>query len=120
MLNIGILGCGRIGVVHAGSIARLEGARVTAVSDAVPAAADALAAKTGAQVLDSADLIASADVDAAVIGTPTDTHYDLIHAAAKAGKAAISKTSPTTIRCHSSISSTVPAAQSHPPSDAAS
>lgn len=87
MLNIGLLGCGRIGVVHAGSVARVEGARVTAVSDAVPAAAEALAAKTGAQVLDSAALIASADVDAVVIGTPTDTHYDLIHAGAKAGKA---------------------------------
>ncbi|WP_299783615.1 inositol 2-dehydrogenase [uncultured Roseobacter sp.] len=87
MLNIGLLGCGRIGVVHAGSIARIEGARVAAVSDAVPAAADALAAKTGAQVLDSAALIASPEVDAVVIGTPTDTHYDLIHAAAKAGKA---------------------------------
>lgn len=87
MLNIGLLGCGRIGVVHAGSVARVEGARVTAVSDAVPAAAEALAAKTGAQILDSAALIASADVDAVVIGTPTDTHYDLIHTAAKAGKA---------------------------------
>ncbi|WP_195818322.1 inositol 2-dehydrogenase [Roseobacter sp. MH60115] len=87
MLNIGLLGCGRIGVVHAGSIDRLDGVRVSAVSDAVPAAAEALAAKTGAQVLDGAALIASADVDAVVIGTPTDTHYDLIHAAAKAGKA---------------------------------
>lgn len=87
MLNIGLLGCGRIGAVHAASIARLDGAQVTAVSDAVSAAAEALAARTGAQVLDSADLIASADVDAVVIGTPTDTHYDLIHAAAKAGKA---------------------------------
>ncbi|WP_299868125.1 inositol 2-dehydrogenase [uncultured Roseobacter sp.] len=87
MLNIGLLGCGRIGVVHAGSIDRLDGVRASAVSDAVPAAAEALAAKTGAQVLDSTALIASLDVDAVVIGTPTDTHYDLIHAAARAGKA---------------------------------
>ncbi|WP_300058703.1 inositol 2-dehydrogenase [uncultured Roseobacter sp.] len=87
MLNIGILGCGRIGAVHAGSIDRLEGVRVAAVADAVPAAAEALAAKTGAQAMGSQALIASADVDAVVIGTPTDTHYDLIHAAANAGKA---------------------------------
>lgn len=87
MLNIGLLGCGRIGSVHAGSIDRLEGARVSAVSDAVPAAAEALAARTGAIPLDSAALIDSPDVDAVVIGTPTDTHYDLIHAAASAGKA---------------------------------
>ena len=32
-------------------------------------------------------IMASDDVDAVVIGTPTTTHYDLIHAAAKAGKA---------------------------------
>lgn len=87
MLNIGFLGCGRIGVVHARSIGQLEGVRVAAVSDAMPAAAEALAAKTGAQVLSSEALIASPDVDAVVIGTPTDTHFDLIHAAATAGKA---------------------------------
>lgn len=87
MLNIGLLGCGRIGVVHARSIGQLEGVRVAAVSDAMPAAAEALAAKTGAQVMNSAGLIASPDVDAVVVGTPTDTHFDLIHAAATAGKA---------------------------------
>ncbi|MCV3272142.1 inositol 2-dehydrogenase [Roseobacter sinensis] len=87
MLNIGILGCGRIGAVHAGSISRIDGARVSAVSDAIPAAAQTLAEKTGAPVRDSAALIDSAEVDAVVIGTPTDTHYGLIHAAAKAGKA---------------------------------
>lgn len=87
MLNIGILGCGRIGVVHARSIAQLDGVRVAAVSDALPAAAEALAAKSGAHVLHGEALIASPDVDAVVIGTPTDTHYDLIHAAAANGKA---------------------------------
>lgn len=87
MVNIGLLGCGRIGQVHAKSIFQIEGAQVTAVADAFEAPALALAEKTGAQVLSSEALIASADVDAVVIGTPTDTHFDLIHAAAKAGKA---------------------------------
>ncbi|MEP2781608.1 MAG: inositol 2-dehydrogenase [Pseudoruegeria sp.] len=87
MLNIGLLGCGRIGQVHARSIFTVDDVRVSAVSDAMPAAAEGLAAKTGAQVLDSTSLIQSADVDAVIIGTPTDTHYDLIHAAAAAGKA---------------------------------
>ncbi len=32
-------------------------------------------------------IIAHPDIDAVVIGTPTDTHYDIIHAAARAGKA---------------------------------
>lgn len=87
MLNIGLLGCGRIGQVHAHSIARTPGARIGALSDAVPAAAEALAHTTGARVMTSEAIIASPDIDAVVIGTPTDTHLDLILSAAKAGKA---------------------------------
>ena len=87
MLNIGLLGCGRIGQVHARSIARLDNARLVAVADAFPEAAEALAQKSGAAVRSSEAIIASDDVDAVIIGTPTDTHYDLIHAAARVGKA---------------------------------
>ncbi|MDV6228577.1 inositol 2-dehydrogenase [Nitratireductor aquimarinus] len=87
MLNIGLLGCGRIGQVHARSIAQIEGARVSVVADAFEDAARALSDKTGARVMEPSALIESAEVDALVIGTPTDTHYDLIHAAAAAGKA---------------------------------
>lgn len=87
MLAIGLLGCGRIGQVHARSVAQNEGARVVAVADAFAEPAEALAARTGAQVRDTLALIESDDVDAVVIGTPTDTHFDLIHAAAAAGKA---------------------------------
>lgn len=87
MLKIGLLGCGRIGQVHARSIAQLDGIKVGAVADAMPAAAEALAQRSGAEVLDGIALIASPNIDAVVIGTPTDTHYDLIHRAAAAGKA---------------------------------
>lgn len=87
MLNIGLLGCGRIGQVHARSIAMIEAATVVAVADAFAGPAQALAASTGAKIMDSAALIASPDVDAVVIGTPTDTHFELIHQAAAAGKA---------------------------------
>lgn len=87
MLNIGILGCGRIGQVHARSLMRMPEAKIVALADAFPASATALAKTTGAQVRDVDTIIASDDVDAIIICTPTDTHYDLIHAAAKAGKA---------------------------------
>ena len=86
-MKIGLLGCGRIGQVHAKSIAHLDGVEVSAVADAFAAPAETLAASTGAVVLGSEALIQSADVDAVVIGTPTDTHYDLILQAAAAGKA---------------------------------
>ena len=86
-MKIGLLGCGRIGQVHAKSIAHLDGVEVSAVADAFAAPAEALASSTGSVVLGSEALIQSAEVDAVVIGTPTDTHYDLIHQAAAAGKA---------------------------------
>lgn len=86
MLKIGILGCGRIGQVHARSLFMVDGARVAAVTDAFADAANALAAKTGASVMSAEEMIASPEIDAVVIGTPTDTHYDLIQASAKAGK----------------------------------
>lgn len=87
MLNIGILGAGRIGQVHARTLRSLDSAQVVAVSDFYPETAEKLAATCSAEARTSAEIITSADIDAVVIGTPTDTHYDLIHAAAKAGKA---------------------------------
>ncbi|MEM8630799.1 MAG: inositol 2-dehydrogenase [Pseudomonadota bacterium] len=87
MLGIGILGCGRIGQVHARSLSRLRGARLVSVADALPDAAAALATEYGAEAQSAEALITSSDVEAVVIGTPTTTHYDLIHAAAAAGKA---------------------------------
>lgn len=87
MLRIGILGCGRIGQVHARSIKALDGARVVAVADAIPAAAQALATTTGAEVRDVDAILSASDVDAVIIGTPTDSHFGQIMGAAKAGKA---------------------------------
>lgn len=87
MLRIGLLGCGRIGQVHARAIKGRSDATVVAVSDAIPEAAAALAEQTGARAAETDAIIADPDIDAVVIGTPTTTHYDLIHQAAKAGKA---------------------------------
>ncbi|MDB6178309.1 inositol 2-dehydrogenase [Paracoccus sp. Z330] len=87
MIGIGILGCGRIGQVHARTLAGLPDACVTAVSDALPEAAASLAETTGAAIRDPQDLIEASDVDAVIIGTPTSTHAELIEAAARAGKA---------------------------------
>ncbi|AGI66431.1 inositol 2-dehydrogenase IdhA [Octadecabacter antarcticus 307] len=87
MVRIGILGCGRIGQVHAGTLRSMDDATVVAVSDFMPAAAESLAKKCNANVRSTDEIIASADIDAVVIGTPTDTHFDIIQAAAQAGKA---------------------------------
>lgn len=87
MLRIGVLGCGRIGRVHARSIKGLDGARIVAVADALPQAATELAAASGAQVRSVEAILSAADVDAVIIGTPTDSHFDQILAAAAGGKA---------------------------------
>ena len=82
VLNVALLGAGRIGQVHARTLKGLDIARAAAVSDAMPDAANALAAQTGAKVMNTDEIIADPGIDAVVIGTPTTTHYDLIHEAA--------------------------------------
>ena len=73
--------------MHGATLRGMMNARAAAVADAMPAAAQSLAASLGAQVMDADALINDPGIDAVIIGTPTTTHYDLIHAAAAAGKA---------------------------------
>ena len=86
-MRIGIIGCGRIGHVHGLSIKSIDAATVVAVSDPFEESAKRLAKVTDADIRASDELITSDDIDAVIIATPTTTHYDLIHTAAKAGKA---------------------------------
>lgn len=87
MLGIGVLGCGRIGAMHAANIAAHANARVAAVFDINQTAAQAVSEATGAPVLASAaEVFASPDVDAVLIATATDTHADLLEQAIAAGK----------------------------------
>lgn len=82
-----VLGAGRIGKVHARAVTSHPAARLVAVADAMAPAAEALAKQYGCEVRSIDAILASADIDAVVICTPTDTHADLIEAFARAGKA---------------------------------
>jgi myo-inositol 2-dehydrogenase / D-chiro-inositol 1-dehydrogenase len=86
-VKFGLLGAGRIGKVHAKAIAADANAELVAVADAMAPAAEAIAAQYGCAVRSIEAILASKDIDAVVICTPTDTHADLIEAFAKAGKA---------------------------------
>jgi myo-inositol 2-dehydrogenase / D-chiro-inositol 1-dehydrogenase len=88
-LRFGILGAGRIGRVHAETLAfRLPEAEIAAVTDVNREAAQALASHCGiARVADSAEAIfTDPDIEAVLICTSTDTHAALIAQAAAAGK----------------------------------
>jgi myo-inositol 2-dehydrogenase/D-chiro-inositol 1-dehydrogenase len=86
-LRFGLLGAGRIGKVHAKAITSNPGATLVAVADAMPRAAEDIAAKYGCEVRTIEAIVAASDIDAVVICTPTDTHADLIETFSKAGKA---------------------------------
>jgi myo-inositol 2-dehydrogenase/D-chiro-inositol 1-dehydrogenase len=86
-IRFGLLGAGRIGKVHAKAVTGNPGARLVAVSDAMPAAAQAIADQYGCEVRTIDAIAAAKDIDAVVICTPTDTHADLIEEFVKAGKA---------------------------------
>lgn len=90
MLKIAILGAGRIGQVHAANVAQHRDAQLAIVADPFVDSADALAGLYGgAAVKDPLAAINHPEIDAVVICTPTDTHVDLMLAAARAGKAVL-------------------------------
>ncbi len=87
MIRVGLLGAGRIGKIHGGNVSASGKATLVALADALPKAAKALAAETGARVDSVEAIIADHSIDAILICSPTDTHSDLIEASVKAGKA---------------------------------
>jgi myo-inositol 2-dehydrogenase/D-chiro-inositol 1-dehydrogenase len=87
MLRIGVLGCGRIGQVHALSIQQIPQAKLAAVADASMDAAEAAAQRFGVENRTVGEILSARDIDAVVIATSTSTHFDMIHAAADARKA---------------------------------
>jgi myo-inositol 2-dehydrogenase / D-chiro-inositol 1-dehydrogenase len=86
-LKIAVLGCGRIGRMHAENIAAHPRAMLAGVFDVHRPAADDVGRKLGVTVFETADaLFVSGDVDAVLIATSTPTHADFIEKAVAAGK----------------------------------
>ena len=88
-LNLGIIGAGRIGRVHANTLTtRIPAAKVLAIADIFADSARSAAADYGIpdHTSDPAELINSGDIDAIVICSSTDTHCHFIIEAAQAGK----------------------------------
>jgi myo-inositol 2-dehydrogenase/D-chiro-inositol 1-dehydrogenase len=88
-LHVGIIGAGRIGTVHAETLAfRLPEARTLAIADVNREAAQALAARCGIPTVteSSEEIFANSEIEAVLICSSTNTHADLIVQAAQAGK----------------------------------
>jgi len=87
MISFCQFGVGRIGAIHAENIARHPGARLAAIIDVERDAAERLARRHGAVVATQAAVLADPAVDAVIVASSTNTHADLVEAAARAGKA---------------------------------
>lgn len=87
MVKIAVLGCGRIGRMHADNIAAHGSASLAGVFDVATQASQEVAGKLGTKIFASAEeAFASKDVDAVLIATSTPTHADLLEKAVAAGK----------------------------------
>ena len=88
-MNIGLIGAGRIGRIHAGNIARhIPQARLSRVVDIAPAAAAEWARGLGIPQVSAEvkDILGDPDLQAVVICSSTATHADLVVRAAESGK----------------------------------
>lgn len=89
MLDIAIIGAGRIGAVHADAVAAHPGARLTLVCDPDREAAEALASRHGARAVTTAAEVFADDADAVIVGSPTRFHVEHVLGSIEAGKAAL-------------------------------
>ncbi|WP_234731410.1 inositol 2-dehydrogenase [Acidocella facilis] len=90
MLRVAVLGAGRIGRIHAANAALNRNTKLVAVADPFGDGAKTLAAEWGCEATtDPLATLQRADIDAVVIGTPTDTHVALTLEAVRAGKAVL-------------------------------
>ncbi|MBN1138504.1 MAG: inositol 2-dehydrogenase [Anaerolineae bacterium] len=88
-INLGLIGAGRIGRVHAENLAhRLPEAHLLAVSDVIVESAQAAAAdyQIPAAYEDHRRILEDNSIEAVVICSSTDTHAQMIEEAAQAGK----------------------------------
>jgi myo-inositol 2-dehydrogenase/D-chiro-inositol 1-dehydrogenase len=89
VLNIGLIGAGRIGRMHARNLARrISRARLAVIADVMLEAAQACAAENEVlqAVADYRAVLDDRSVDAVLVCSSTDTHARIIEDAAAAGK----------------------------------
>ena len=85
-VRVGLIGAGRIGQVHARSVASHPDTQLVSIADVFLDGAQALAREHGVEATANPDeLFDSNTIDALIIASPTATHVDLIEQAVDAG-----------------------------------
>ena len=85
-LRFAVIGAGRIGYVHAGSVSDTKGAELIYSVDPIKDSADKIATEFDCiAATDPLEVINSGEIDAIIIGSPTPTHIPLLSAAIDAG-----------------------------------
>lgn len=86
-LNIGVIGLGRLGYQHAENVNKCIGANLVAVSDPFPASLERGINDFGVKgYADYKEMLADEEVEAVVVATPTQTHFDVLQDVIAAGK----------------------------------
>lgn len=86
-LKVGVIGLGRLGYHHAMNVTKTMGAHLEAVSDPIQSALDRAVNDFDTKgYLNYKDLIDDPNVDAVVVATPTQTHYEVLMEVIAAGK----------------------------------
>ncbi len=87
VLQVGLIGAGRIGKIHAASVGGHPATTLHSVFDVYEPAAKEVAEAYGATVAPVETILNNQDIDLIMICSSTDTHADLIEQSARAGKA---------------------------------
>ena len=87
MIRIALIGCGRIGQMHAANLDRHNRTELSMVFDADQQSAQTVARTFGVQSVNSAEeIFSSSNVDGVLIASVTSTHADFIEMCVAAGK----------------------------------
>ena len=86
MFNVALFGAGRIGQIHARNAAARSDLKLKYIADPNREAADSLAHRTGAVVVDSDAALGDASISGVIIASATNAHLDQVLRAAAAGK----------------------------------
>src|SRR5947207_14498487 len=84
-LHLGVVGVGRIGVLHAATLVELDNVAGVTLADADAGRARQIAKELGTHAVASREALIEAGVDARVIATLTAVALPLVEATARAG-----------------------------------